>query len=417
MNLSNSFSQRRFNAKDGGFRLPSPEQIRDTSKKQAFESFADEILSVDIEDHIVHLDDMRLVLERPGSEMLAIRNKSGEMSTHEIDLGSRFMGQLSATTGLGSEEMMKWLNNEDPSWRRMVQAAVNNAIMVPLKAGKESDDKQMVRLMDGKASAILSNGYGRIDAGPTVDWLSRLVRQTDLMPIHWDYNRGDLVVKLVSPLEVDVSLTNRMDNLFFGMELRNSMTGGASFDLSAFIYRLICTNGMRHTYEAARTRRIHRGQRISQVGRAELTMGEERLVNEVLASATKTADTLTSSEYIEAQVLEIHNAQKNAVTPPGRFSQAIAENPTAIRGLSKILEIPQESTKDILARLWAEPSAGLSDGPEITAWGLAHAITSHANGLRPEKAQDMMGLGGAVKGWTHDKLRATVDNLFADARR
>jgi len=117
------------------------------------------------------------------------------------------------------------------------------------------EEKNLVRTLDGKARALLSDRYKPIDH---LLILHSFLPSVQGMEIKFQSNSltsSKLYIQMLFPkLEGEVE---RGDVVQAGITLTNSETGQGSVDVSTFLYRLVCSNGMigeslLHKYHAGR---------------------------------------------------------------------------------------------------------------------------------------------------------------------
>ena len=142
----------------------------------------------------------------------------------------------------------------------------------------ELGDKDLfVRFDAGEIRAVLSTRYNPVSHLEVIDQF----RGDDRFKVDLDISAMKMVARLVAG---DVrSRMSRDDLVLGGLSLSNSEVGYGSLELSAFLYRVVCTNGL-ITSEQYSFRRIHVG------GNGELKKQLKDAAEHVMASLPKTLD-------------------------------------------------------------------------------------------------------------------------------
>lgn len=406
-----TFSQQRgLSVQAKGFHFPQLESLN-LDRKQRFEEFCDTVDAITVQDHIHPLSDIRVGFL---GEMAGIGLRDGTQLP--IDMDSRFLGQLASYVGLSADQLNRQLASKDPAWTKIVNATLNQGIVNPLN-DNDPDAKRMIRLLDGKASAFVSNSYLRIDNGPLKDWVRNLQRETRLVPLHWQMKHGDLTMQMIVPTGFNVAEARggKRDDMFFGINVTNSMTGGATLTVGAFSLRRVCLNGMMRTVAEDMVRRRHLGSRIKQIGSVGYTQQEQEAMIDILRRSGQQAERLSSEAFIDAEVIRIQRAEDNQFERT--LTESFVESVPVIRAGAKALGITQETMKDVLSNLFDEPTGGVVSGDYPTQWGFANAMTKAANGQDHNKAIELMGMGGRMLDMEPHRFNKMMSDLFFEFDR
>lgn len=156
---------------------------------------------------------------------------------------------------------------------------------------QQEASERMIRTIDGKARAFLSNRYRRIDnldiakiTLPVIEKMPNAIYES--CQITDDY----LYIKVVNP-----KLTAEVvpgDIVQSGVVITNSETGQGAVCVRPLIYRLVCSNGM--TVNEARARRNHIG-RINSSDENFLLYSEDTLRADDTAFIKKVQDTVKAA--------------------------------------------------------------------------------------------------------------------------
>jgi hypothetical protein len=249
---------------------------------------------------------------------------------------------------------------------------------------REQPERRMVRTLDGKTRAFLSDRYHRIDNEQIADAVlpALLERGGHGAVVSCCVTDAKLYIQALFPrLEGEV---RRGDPVQGGVIVSNGEIGNGALDVRPMIYRLVCTNGLisGQIAEDARLRRKHVGRRVE--------MGEDYSVY--------SDDTLKADD--RALALKIRDSIR-ALAQPQLFARILAEmrdaahqqpvsNPiAAVAELGKAYPIAQGERDSILMNLIRDA--------DYSKWGLVNAITETANDHPSyDRAVELQRMGGRV---------------------
>jgi len=220
-------------------------------------------------------------------------------------------------------------------------------------------EQRMVRVLDNKARAFLSNRYrplDNFDLSHAV--LPILMEQPQLEIVSTQFTETRFYIKAVFPrVTGDVSVGDPVQS---GVVISNSEVGAGSLTVSPLVYRLVCLNGMISSYG---------GQKKYHVGRATNGNGEEAL--EIFRDETveaddrafwmKVQDTVrasTNPEHFERILDEMRKAKGMEIT--GRPVAAVEE-------LAKKFTYTENQKDSVLEHLMR--------GGDFSQYGLLNAVT------------------------------------------
>ncbi len=225
----------------------------------------------------------------------------------------------------------------------------------------------MIRTLDGKARAFLSNRYRRLDnydlLHAVMPVLSELKDDNGkgLDILSCDVTETKLYLKCVFPkIEAEVK---KGDPVQSGIVISNSEIGLGALSVTPLIYRLICSNGMiAPDY----------GQRKHHIGR--ITESEEKtyeLFSDEALEADDKAFWLKTRDVVRAAATP--ETFEKIVTVLQRSTNEIIEQPVkAVEELSNQLAFNQGETDSILKHFMKDA--------DFSRWGLANAVTRTAEG-------------------------------------
>lgn len=250
--------------------------------------------------------------------------------------------------------------------------------------GQHEESRRLVRTLDGRVRAFLSDRYRVIDNHEVLEGV--LPALMDLGN-EWEINSCEvterkLYLKITFPtLQREVKID---DVVQFGLVVSNSEVGMGSVHVAPFCLRLACTNGM--TINQLAKRRNHIGRKTQDPTEDIVNYTDETLEADDRAFMLKIRDSirgLLQESVIAAQVEKFQLAAGQEVeTPPMQAVEVLAKKTK--------LSIPEErSVMNHLVR-----------GGDLSVWGYANAITRTAQDAGSyDRASELEELGGQVVNW------------------
>lgn len=225
---------------------------------------------------------------------------------------------------------------------------------------RESGER-MVRTIDGKARAFLSNRYRRID---NLDIAKITLPIIEKMPgaIYESCEVTDdrMYIKVVNPrLTAEVVPGDIVQS---GVVISNSETGQGAVCVQPLIFRLVCSNGM--TVNVASTRRNHIG-RVNSSDENFLLYSQETLEADDKAFALKIQDTVRAA-VDEAQFARVLNTLRESTDKKLNTTDL----PGVVKLASSSMGITDAESDGVLQRL--------IEDHDYTLYGLANAVTRHS---------------------------------------
>ena len=226
---------------------------------------------------------------------------------------------------------------------------------------QKGPEQRMIRTIDGRARAFLSNRYRRIDNIDIARITLPIIQQ---MPdvIYESCNLSDdyMFIKVVNP-----RLTAEVvpgDIVQAGVVISNSETGQGAVCVQPLIYRLVCSNGM--VVNDARTRRNHIG-RVSSADENLLIYSKETLAADDKAFIMKVQDTVKAA-VDEARFAKILDKLRESTDKKLNTTDL----PAVVKLASSSMGITEAESDGVLQRL--------IEGTDYTLYGLANAVTRHS---------------------------------------
>ena len=222
-------------------------------------------------------------------------------------------------------------------------------------------EQRMIRTMDGRARAFLSNRYRRIDnldiARVTLPIIGEMPEvRYESCQLTDDF----LYIKVVNPrLTAEVTPG---DVVQAGIIISNSETGQGSVCVQPLVYRLVCMNGM--VVNDAKTRRTH-------LGRASNTEEDFMIYSQETLAADDKAFILKLQDTVRAAINEVQFAQ---VVDKMRETKGIKLNtaniPSVVKMASANFGITEAESEGVFQHL-------IQDA-DYTLFGLANAVTRYS---------------------------------------
>ncbi|MBI3654120.1 MAG: DUF932 domain-containing protein [Acidobacteria bacterium] len=238
-------------------------------------------------------------------------------------------------------------------------------------------DRRMVRTLDGKARAFLSDRYRRLD---NFDLAEAVLPELVEKQLHFEsceITDRKIYLKVISPrTELEVKIG---DPVQAGLVISNSEVGLGAVKVEPLIYRLVCTNGMIASDFA---------QRKYHVGRANDEEATELFRDETLAADDrafwmKVVDTIRaalSADGFRRIVERLREATE----------QRITGNPVkSVEVLANRFRLNKDEQSSVLQHL--------IEGSSLSAYGLMNAVTRAAQDVESyDRATEMEAYGGQV---------------------
>lgn len=239
-------------------------------------------------------------------------------------------------------------------------------------------ERRMIRTLDGKARAFLSDRYRRRDNFELANAVLPVLKQIpDAQVLSCALTDERMFIKVVSPrLQADVKVG---DTVQAGVSIENSEVGLGALVVRPLLYRLICLNGM--VTEAA-TRHYHVGKRVetdedySVYSDATLRLDDE-------AFFAKVGDTVNAA-VSEATFQSIVAGLRETTETP-----KMADPIKGVEVLAKRYGMTEGESHGVLTHL-------IKDG-DLTLYGAIQAVTRTSQDLESyDRASEFERLGGTM---------------------
>lgn len=295
-----------------------------------------------------YANDLALVLQRPESSEL-----------ERFGITENFHKQVAARLKVPSKYYFRLLEDH----RDLLLENINTLF-------EREPQVRMVRTLDGRARAFLSNSFRRVDNEQILERSLPVIRndfETKLLNTHVDENRMRLKCLFTGDdHEIDLGQTpnGRNDIVHTGFEMGNSEVGKGSYYIRGFLYRGYCLNGCVYgSEETASFRQVHVGSRLGIDTGMILSNETMQKEDELIISASRDVLATLASPKFAQEVGTKLRALKGR--EPVKSAQA------AVESVSKELGLSDAESASALE--------GFIRDQDYSQWGMVNAVTQVAN--------------------------------------
>lgn len=242
-------------------------------------------------------------------------------------------------------------------------------------------EKRMIRTLDGRVRAVLSDRYRRLD---NYDLMERAI-----IPALQDIDGLTFQVAHLGPERMTVrALLPRIerevtvgDAVQAGVQIRNSEVGAGALEVAPFVWRLVCLNGMVVADRSLRARHVGR-----RVGETE----EDRTIYAVdTIHADDRAFYLKARDSVKAALREDLFDQLVDRMRAAATGQQVTSIIETTERLAQTFQLAEGETESVLARLAA--------GGDLSRWGVVNAVTAAAKQAETfDRQHDLERIGGEL---------------------
>ena len=320
------------------------------------------------EDYVVSTDSLRM--EPSGSDVvLRVLDSGAEDRIEPLDVGPIAHRQIGTHLSIPSKY-----------YTRMLKEAPELLSMNINRWMGQSHSQRMLRVMDGRVRAYLSNRYLRLDHMQIAEAvLPVLAEMKDAQVESCQITEERMYLKVVNPrLQQEVAPGDIVQS---GLIVSNSEVGLGSVSIQPLVYRLVCKNGM--VVNDAATKRNHIG-RVSSADDNFLLYSAETLKADDKAFLLKIQDTVRAvvDDTQFSRVVEVMREASHA-------KMNTANVPEIVRLASRDYGITDEERPGVLQHL--------IEGKDLTLYGLANAVTRYSQDVDSyDRATDLEGIGYSI---------------------
>ncbi|MBT5872608.1 MAG: DUF932 domain-containing protein [Candidatus Latescibacteria bacterium] len=228
---------------------------------------------------------------------------------------------------------------------------------------QENPEPRLIRTMNGKARAFLSNRYRVLDNYDLLQAIVPKLREVGCRPESMDITERKLYLKCLFPkIEMAVSVG---DVVQAGLVISNSEIGMGSLRIEPLIYRLVCANGL--IAPDAGLVKFHLGRALGddQDHAFELYRKEtiEATDKAFWMTVSDTIDALLTPEVFDRIVGRLRSAK----------DQHITDIPKTVELTRKQLNLTDDEQASVLHHL--------AEGGDLSLYGLTNAVTRTSQDL------------------------------------
>lgn len=243
---------------------------------------------------------------------------------------------------------------------------------------------RMVRTLDSRARAFLSDRYRRLDNGELARVLLPILTEIpDVCVESCELTDKRMYIKAITPRvsgEVKVG-----EEVCAGVLVSNSEVGEGRFRVEPFVYTLACKNGMVVSRElgGVALRRVHVGRRI------ENDEDSYRIFRDETLQADDRAFFMAAGDIVRAAVDEVRFRELVEVMKAAASDEPVRDVVGAVQQLANMERLADDESRDILQHLAA--------GGDLSRWGMLSAVTRAAEDRDDyDRATDLEEIGGKL---------------------
>lgn len=313
-------------------------------------------------------DTRNIEFRHDGADLwMDLRKPSGNDSYGMTDL---FHSQMSAHTRVPKQYYDR-LKTEAPE---LLVRNVNHWLT-------EIPEKRMVRTLDSRARAFMSDKYRPLDNYDLMNAILPKLSDVQLEIKSCELTDTRLYIKAVSPkVEGEIK---KNDIVQAGVVISNSEVGAGSLSVSPLLYRLVCSNGM-ICEDSNSMRKYHTGKRN------EGDMGSWEVFSDATRKQSDKALFMQASDLVSQFLTEDY--VKRLLIPIREAAGQMIENmnlPEVVEKTAKTFTLTEEEGSGIMRFL--------ATGGDMSKWGLANAITRFSQEVTDyDRATELERIGGRL---------------------
>lgn len=248
--------------------------------------------------------------------------------------------------------------------------------------------RRMVRTLDGRARAFLSDRYRRLDNFELARAVLPILQDLgpDVRVESTALTEERMYIKALTPrVSGEVKLGQEV---CAGVFICNSEVGAGSLRVEPFVYTLACTNGMVLPKQLGESlRRIHVGRRVEATDESYQVFRDETL------QADDRAFFMAVADMVRAAVDEVRFRDVIEALRASAAGKALESVTLGVERLAKNEGLSDGEKDSVLTHL--------ASGGDLSKWGLLSAVTRASQDVESyDRATEMEELGGKVLAYT-----------------
>jgi hypothetical protein len=259
---------------------------------------------------------------------------------------------------------------------------------------RHNPERRMVRTLDGKARAFLSDRYRRLDNYELAQVVLPILRDLGegVRVESCELTDSRMYIKAITPRvtgQVKVG-----EEVCAGVFISNSEVGWGKLRVEPFVYTLACTNGMVLPRELGNSlSRIHVGRRVQSDEESYRVFRDETL------QADDRAFFMAVADVVRAAVDEVRFRDVIESLRASAAGQALQSVTAGVERLAKAEGLNDGEKESVLTHLAA--------GGDLSRWGLLSAVTRASQDVDSyDRATEMEEMGGKILGYTEREWAA-----------
>lgn len=227
---------------------------------------------------------------------------------------------------------------------------------------RQPDQKHLVRVLDNRVRAFLSDRFKPVDNWMIMDSFMPVLEKMDVQVVSSSLTEIRMYLQVVFPgLSAEVTVG---DIVQAGVILTNSETGCGAVDVSHVVWRLKCSNGM---IGQSVLNKYHVGRRVGDNIQDYDIFQNDTIEAELLSFRKQLRDVLTyslSQSFLDTQVEKMRKATEDV----------IEDSQTTVENVVKRFSFNENEGSKILMNLGHE-----SGTKQPTRWDIANSVTALAH--------------------------------------
>ena len=240
-----------------------------------------------------------------------------EIDEAEYTMHPHAIVQAGDKLGINST-FIKDLAYSDLDWKKELIAKNLNTFVANTER-----NRVLVRSVGGEVRGVLSDAYRRLDSNELYKTFIEATQTMSMQIIDAHYDGLQGFIESVYPLPFEVA-TERNGKMYFGFgaRMRNSEFGVSPFELSMFMFQVVCYNGM---VSNSAIKEIHLGRRLPD----DLKLAEDTMIADTRAKNLIARDAIRkimNREAIEDKIAQMQEASNTVIDINGQLKQILKSN-------------------------------------------------------------------------------------------
>jgi hypothetical protein len=244
-----------------------------------------------------------------------------------------------------------------------------------------SGQNHLVRTLDDKARAILSDRFRCLDDAPFVESILPVLLNSGFEVVSSELTDTRMYLKVISPKLI--AEVKKGDVVTAGYWFRNSEVGHSRLAGGLFLNRLVCTNGMMMSKEYGFAKN-HSGKALDFSEAAEAYYTNATRALDEKAYFAKLRDVVNgmigSENGFKAAIAKFREASQEQIT---------GDPVKAIEAVTEVFSLNKDESCGVLQ--------ALIKGADLSRWGVANALTAYSQTIADyDRATDFESFGGQI---------------------